>query len=430
MNSRASFGVGAVVGGLALLAVAAPAAAGADLRLSKTANLNPAVAGGVLVYTLTVTNDGPDAASSVVVLDALPPQVTWLSDDCGAGPPQAGVVVCALGSLANAASESVQISVLVSPTATGTILNTASVSAAEPDPDPTDNQTQLSLDAGLAATIRSGSATKVGVTPTDGIGDTAIRVSGRFNLTGAVDLQGSTLTLEKLLSEDGTGGVGELVRALGGGSLLPQVLTPRRARPTDATYQSGDGARPSIRVDVKNRPRGSGQYEFSLTVRRAFIPTDPALCEPPEMDEPEETVLTTRFRLAGSGLNAQVAGTVAWKCFLDPDDKLRVRSGSGGQADPGDGAPSASLRTEILTSNPGADDVQLDASGSEDKAPGGIVAYQFRVETNSGALVAGPLAGPSSVQVVTLPPGDYRAYVTVTDNDGLTDSASRGFSIK
>ena len=106
-----------------------------------------------------------------------------------------------------------------------------------------------------------------------------------------------------------------------------------------------------------------------------------------------------------------------------------MRGGSSGSA--GGGEPSASIRTESLTSNPGPDDIQLDASQSEDKAPGTIVGYQFWVvDQATDATVAGPIIGGIPIVVVTLPPGDYRAYVTVTDNDGLSDTASRGFSVK
>ena len=44
----------------------------ADLAISKTASPDPATAGLPLTYTLTVTNNGPDAAAGVRLIDRMP----------------------------------------------------------------------------------------------------------------------------------------------------------------------------------------------------------------------------------------------------------------------------------------------------------------------------------------------------------------------
>ena len=55
-----------------------PVVAGsADLAITKTATPDPVLAGGTLTYTLTVTNNGPDASNSVVVTDTLPGGITF-----------------------------------------------------------------------------------------------------------------------------------------------------------------------------------------------------------------------------------------------------------------------------------------------------------------------------------------------------------------
>lgn len=432
MRSRTVFSSTlSVFGAAAFLASASAAGAAADLRLEKTADHEPALAGGVLTYTVSVTNDGPEAATNVVVVDDLPPQVTWVSDTCPEAAPVGSTVTCTLGTIPSLGSASAEIRVVVSPTAEGTITNEATVSATQSDPDEADNTDAVESAVNIAGTIDSGTATKVGTTPPDGIGDSAIRIRGSFLLPAGADQLGSSLTITQLLSENGAGGAGELVKALGGGPLLPLTLTARRARSTDAIYQTPNDDRPAIKVEVKNRPRGSNEYEFNLTVKRSVIPGDPLLCVEPEPGETPETLLTTRFHVAGPGIDAQVSGTGTWKCWLDdPDNKLRARTGDG-SGGPSAGEPNASLRTEMLTSNPGPDDVQLDGSQSEDDAPGSILAYQFWVvDQDTDAVVAGPIVGASSIVVVTLPPGDYRAYLTVTDDSGLTDTASRGFSVK
>ena len=47
----------------------------ADLAITQTANPNPVAVGRALNYTIRVTNDGPDAATSVIMTDSLPGKV-------------------------------------------------------------------------------------------------------------------------------------------------------------------------------------------------------------------------------------------------------------------------------------------------------------------------------------------------------------------
>lgn len=54
--------------------------ADADLSTTKTATVNP---DETVDFTITVTNNGPDDATNVVVTDPLPPCTTYISDDCG-----------------------------------------------------------------------------------------------------------------------------------------------------------------------------------------------------------------------------------------------------------------------------------------------------------------------------------------------------------
>jgi uncharacterized repeat protein (TIGR01451 family) len=56
----------------------------ADLALTNTIGQNPAIIGGTTTYSLTVTNRGPNDATSVVVTDSLPPQTAFVS--CSASP--------------------------------------------------------------------------------------------------------------------------------------------------------------------------------------------------------------------------------------------------------------------------------------------------------------------------------------------------------
>ncbi|MBI1740442.1 MAG: SBBP repeat-containing protein [Candidatus Koribacter versatilis] len=112
-----------------------------DLSLSKADSPDPVIVGGSLTYTLTVTNSGPDTASSVSLTDTLPGSVVFGSATASQGScsHSAGIVTCDLGTLANGASATVTIVVATTAASFGTITNTASVSSAENDPNPANN---------------------------------------------------------------------------------------------------------------------------------------------------------------------------------------------------------------------------------------------------------------------------------------------------
>jgi uncharacterized repeat protein (TIGR01451 family) len=123
-----------------LLVVSGPTAA--NLSLSKTASPNPGVTLANLTYRITVTNNGPSPATSVVVADNLPSGITFSS----ATPTQGSctgtaTVTCNLGALANGAFAIINI--LVQPQSVGVLTNNASVTATESDPDPSDNSVSV-----------------------------------------------------------------------------------------------------------------------------------------------------------------------------------------------------------------------------------------------------------------------------------------------
>ena len=112
--------------------------ASADLSLTNTASPNPGQAGVTLSYRLFVTSNGPAAATNVQLADVLPGgvafgSVTTTQGSCnGTGP-----VNCNLGGLAVGGTAVVTIN--VTPSAPGEIVNSATVTASESDPDPFDN---------------------------------------------------------------------------------------------------------------------------------------------------------------------------------------------------------------------------------------------------------------------------------------------------
>src|SRR5258706_6435640 len=108
----------------------------ADLSITKTDSPDPVTVGTNLTYTITVANAGPSGASGVTVTDPLPPGVTFVSATPSQGSCSGtATVTCALGTIAKNGSATVTI--VVKPTVSGPISNTASVSANESDPDTT-----------------------------------------------------------------------------------------------------------------------------------------------------------------------------------------------------------------------------------------------------------------------------------------------------
>jgi uncharacterized repeat protein (TIGR01451 family) len=110
-----------------------PAAASADLSLSKTDSLDPVEVGEELTYEITVRNDGPDAAADVEVTDELPSTVDFGSAGASQGGCSgAATVTCQLGSIASGASATVTIK--VTPKSDDDLSNKASVKSATGDP--------------------------------------------------------------------------------------------------------------------------------------------------------------------------------------------------------------------------------------------------------------------------------------------------------
>ena len=119
----------------------------ADLQIVKTAPSTGHV-GQALLYTITVTNNGPDKASGATVNDQLPKNAGFGSASASQGSctlkPQKRLVVCDLGDLGPATgsppADTATVSISVKPTTKGTITNTATVSDTSPlDPNPSNN---------------------------------------------------------------------------------------------------------------------------------------------------------------------------------------------------------------------------------------------------------------------------------------------------
>jgi len=109
-----------------------------DLSVTKTASPNPAQVGVALSYRIVATNSGPANATNVVVTDTLPAGVAFASSSSTQGVCNGtGPVNCVLGSLS--AGSSAIVTIVVTPSAQGQLVNTATISATESDFDSTNN---------------------------------------------------------------------------------------------------------------------------------------------------------------------------------------------------------------------------------------------------------------------------------------------------
>lgn len=107
----------------------------ADVEIVKTDSIDPVGTNGAFNYVITATNNGPDTAETVQVVDNLPAGVSFVSASASQGScsETGGVVTCPLGDILNGNSATITISVNAPGTA-GSISNTASATSASNDP--------------------------------------------------------------------------------------------------------------------------------------------------------------------------------------------------------------------------------------------------------------------------------------------------------
>ncbi|MBI3880989.1 MAG: DUF11 domain-containing protein [Verrucomicrobia bacterium] len=111
----------------------------ADLAITLTDSPDAVVINTLLTYSITVVNNGPSTATGVVVTNVLPPTVNFVSGTNAFGliATNGNIVTATLGSLANGAVAN--ITLVVRPTVTNLITDSASVSSAVSDLNPANN---------------------------------------------------------------------------------------------------------------------------------------------------------------------------------------------------------------------------------------------------------------------------------------------------
>jgi uncharacterized repeat protein (TIGR01451 family) len=192
-----------------------------DLIITKSESPDPVVAGGLLSYTLQVTNAGPSDATGVTVSDVLPNGLSFISGSSARGTvtESDGIVTADIGDLAAGADPvEITLTVAVDPAARGTLLNEAEVSGMEEETDDSNNtasastQIEALIDLGIEKSASTASVTAggrlvytllvtnngpsdaTGVTVTDELPQGIAYVSGSSD-QGTVDESGGTVTI-------------------------------------------------------------------------------------------------------------------------------------------------------------------------------------------------------------------------------------------
>ena len=120
-----------------------------DLEVTQVDSPDPVRVGDNVTYTVTVTNNGPDTATDVLLTDLLPTTATLVSATPSTGTCSGTTTVtCALGNLTNSATATVVI--VAATTVKGTLTNEVSVGAAETETNARDNHAREQTVATLA----------------------------------------------------------------------------------------------------------------------------------------------------------------------------------------------------------------------------------------------------------------------------------------
>ncbi|HEX7136737.1 MAG TPA: DUF11 domain-containing protein, partial [Vicinamibacterales bacterium] len=120
----------------------------ADLAVTKSGP-NGVTAGQNIVYTVTVTNNGPSTATGVSVSDPTPANLTFASNSGACTTPYP----CSLGSLTNGQTATITSTYSTSPSFAGNVTNTATVSSSTADPNNTNDTASKTTNVGAQADL-------------------------------------------------------------------------------------------------------------------------------------------------------------------------------------------------------------------------------------------------------------------------------------
>jgi uncharacterized repeat protein (TIGR01451 family) len=185
----------------------------ADLAVTKTADPDPVAAGTNITYTVSVTNQGPNVAVHVELVDTLPSQVNYLSDNQADCTHSAGVVTCDVGTLQLNETFTVEIVARVPSNAVYlnggpfTITNTATATSSLTDPDAGNSTATAETLVVAVADLEVRSVEVANVVPPQQLVGVGIPVTVR----SVVRNNGPSTPIDAVVDTDGTPSAGAAV---------------------------------------------------------------------------------------------------------------------------------------------------------------------------------------------------------------------------
>ncbi|SEK95277.1 conserved repeat domain-containing protein [Stigmatella aurantiaca] len=449
-------------GQLGAAVAALPLCLPSDLAITVTDERTTVEQGQSLTYTITVTNNGPNAVSGAAVTDAFPAALTGVSWTCAPAsscsvPSGTGNLADVLLSLPSGGSAVFTVTGTVSPTATGTLTNTATVAspASNVDPVPANNSATDTTTIVAASTadlqvsigdspdpVVVGGALTYTVNVTNNGPSTASSVTATVNLPPGTVFVGATGT-GWTCSE--AGGVVTCTRpSLGTGEAAPpitvQVTAPSTPGSITATstvstattdpVAGNNSASQSTTVVGANSPPVANDDAISVGVNSGatVVPvlnndTDP---------NPADTLTVTAVTQPTNGTVTLVNGVVSYTPnpgFIGTDTfTYTISDGNGG-------TDTATVTVTIINNPPTANDdavtVPANSTGTVVDVLGNDTTAPDTGETLTVTAVTQPTSGTVTLVngVVTYTPnpgfiGTDTFTYTISDGNGGTDTAT------
>ena len=370
------------------------------LIVAASATPNPATAGQLLTFTMTVTNAGPVAATNVVLGDALPTNATLAAAPAstqGGTSLAGGVLTASLGTLAVGASATVTIP--MTPSGAGVITDGAIVSADQPESVPGDASAGVSVPVGLAGTFQFGAPTSSGP---ENSGVATILVTRTGGSGGTVTVHYATA--------DGTGVAGINYLPISGDLTFGPGVTSRSIQVPLVDDHRLDGDHTVI-LTLSNPTNGAalgGQSVATLTVTEADRPGSFQIAATAvRVNQHAGTATITVDRVGGSDVPATISFGTADSSALAGVD---YRATSGTLAF-GVGVTRQTFTIPILNRGPAG------------LTPRSLFAYL--VGPTGGATIGGPAAALVTITAETTS-GDFDG--SGKSEFGTYDPVSAGFA--
>lgn len=293
----------------------APLGPKADLQIVKTASTGSVMAGGQVMYTLVVNNDGPSNATGATVSDTLPTGMSVVSAAPTQGLCTTGLgITCHLGTIAAGGSAQVLVTANVAATAAGSMVNSATVVGQQPDPDPGNNSS--------SATVTVVAQPAPGAAGSQPVSD--IQVAKTVNRRTAYP--GQVLTYTVSVTNHGPD-VASNVNVTDASSLSLKVLS---AKPSQGSCHSGrpttcslgtlaNGAHATIKVSGEVMATGSeGNTASATSAGRDADPTN-------NLDAARSAITAQlRLRKTATPRSVKAGGTIAYRLALTNPNAIAV----------------------------------------------------------------------------------------------------------